>query len=168
MIAIFALIVFHSNARAQTAWGGCSLIDSGQKAQYVTYDRMSGLPAGIRLRLHNNTNCNLLVETADTDDRLIQNGKLIDLHYLAANRRKQTIKSTGFGDSVGEHEIPGGYAVAFVVPFSFFKQCQDVAVPFTYVWEKAHVGAGFFGGVTHYVYFLGEDLPPKLRTKRCP
>jgi hypothetical protein len=168
-LAIFGLVVSHSNAGAQNSSApGCSLINPSQKAQYITYDRTSGLPAGIRLLLHNNTNCNVIVETADTEDRLIQNGKLVDIHYLAANRRKQTLRSNGFGDSVGEYELVGGNTAAFVVPFSFFKQCDDVAVPFTYVWEKDHVGAGFVGGVTHHVYFLRDDLPASLRKKRCP
>jgi hypothetical protein len=167
-IGIFALIVSVPSARAQKSSGGCSLLNSAQTAQYVTYDRMSGMPAGIRLRLHNNTDCNLRVETSDQEDRLINDGKLVDLNYLAANRRKQTIKSNGFGDSVGEYELLGGYSLTFVVPFSFFKQCRDVAVPFTYVWEKDHVGASFFGRVRHYVYFLAEDLPANLRNKRCP
>jgi hypothetical protein len=167
-LVLFCLLLWHPNTQAQQSSGGCSLIDPTQKAHYITYERMNGIPNGIRLRLHNNTNCNLLVETSDTENGLIHNGKLVDLHYLAANRREQTIKSGGFGDSVGDYELVGGYSLTFVVPFSFFRECQDVAVPFSYVWEKTSVGAGFVGGVRHYVYFLANDLSPSLRKSGCP
>jgi hypothetical protein len=128
---------------------------------------MSGFPFGVRLRLHNNSTCNILVETSDTEDRLIQDGKQIQVHYLAVDRRKQTVKSNGFGDSVGDYELLSGYSFSFVVPISHFKKCQDVAVPFSYQWEDGYPNAGFIGGVSHYVYFLFEDVPQSALKNRC-
>lgn len=145
----------------------CALIDKNQKAQYISFDRMSGLPFGVRLRLHNNSTCKIFVETSDTEDRVIQDGKQIEVHYLTVNRRKQTVKSGGGGDSVGIYELLSGYSLMFVVPLPHFKKCQDVAVPFSYAWEGDYVNAGAIGGVSHLVYFLHEDVPQNVLKKKC-
>lgn len=137
---------------------GCSRIDQSRPAQFISYESASD--SGIRLRLHNNSTCPIIVETDDRAPLLLGNLRSVALHYLVQDRRRQTVKPAyGWGDSVFTVEISGGDSVTFIAPAVHFTKRLDVAVPFTYSWEGNHVGAGFTGGVAHYVYFLAEDVP---------
>ncbi len=161
--------VLSSNVR------GCALIDKAHSAQFISYEAKS--ESKILLRLRNNTDCSIVVETDDVDPtqrkRLpngglkiepvasSQDGVMLRLHYLVQDRKRGEAPKPGYGwgDSVFTYEISTGQSVIFAVPVSHFKSQLDIAVPFNFSWEdKASVGMGV-GGVVHRVYFLHDDLP---------
>jgi hypothetical protein len=155
LLAAFALSPAQNLSDTQAR---CSRIDQSRPAQFISYESVSS--SSIRLRLHNNSNCPIIVETDDGAPRLSGSLSNIPLHYLVQDRRRQTVKPAyGWGDSVFTVEIRGGDSVTFIVSLVYFKRHLDVAAPFIYAWEGNHVGAGFIGGVNHYVYFLSDDLP---------
>jgi hypothetical protein len=164
---------------------GCALIDKHHPAQFILYEGRSQTSSEIKLRLRNNTDCAIIVETDDvfpTQLKRLPNGGIrietvlgsqdelrLRLHYLIENRQRRGAPEPayGWGDSVFTYRILEGHSVIFTVPVSHFKRGFDIAVPFNYSWEGvASIGTGA-GGVVHLVYFLSEDLPKAaLRTKR--
>lgn len=178
-------IIAHTFAQVRSAnEPGCGLIDKHHPAQFILYEGRSQSSTEIKLRLRNNTDCAIIVETDDVLPKQLkrlpndgirietvlgsQEGVTLPLHYLIDNRRRSTrVPAYGWGDSVFTYQILAGQSVIFSVPSSHFKRGLDIAVPFSYSWEGvASIGTGA-GGVVHLVYFLGEDLPKAaLRTKR--
>jgi hypothetical protein len=154
---------------------GCSLLDKSQPSQFISYENVTRAKSEVRLKLHNNTTCSIVVET---DDRapvrvLGRNGvgeghapKFPDnvwlpLHYLVQDGRGGKVPKRGFGwgDSVFTYELSAGESAFFSVPMIHFRKHFDLVVPFNYAWE-AHKSVGMgVGGVIHRVYFLAEDLP---------
>ncbi|MDQ3820070.1 MAG: hypothetical protein M3362_20665 [Acidobacteriota bacterium] len=167
MICLLLLSTFIVSP-AQTisnAQSGCSRIDQSHLAQFISYESVSD--SGVRLRLHNNSTCPIIVETDDRAPLLLGNVRSIALHYLVQNRQRQTVKPAyGWGDSVFAIEILAGDSITFSVPLEHFRKRLDVAAPFIYSWEGNHVGAGFIGGVNHYVYFLVDDIPAGILRRR--
>jgi hypothetical protein len=144
---------------------GCSRVDQSRPAQYISFEAASD--SNVRLRLHNNSSCPIVVETDDRGPLVLGGVRHAGVHYLLHDRRRQTVRpGYGWGDSVFIVEVAGGDSVMFLVPGVHFRKRQDVAVPFTYSWEGGHVGAGFIGGVAHYVYFLAEDVPVGARGRK--
>jgi hypothetical protein len=143
----------NSNSQA-----GCSRINQSRPAQFISFEGASD--SGVRLLLHNNSSCPIIVETDDRAPLLLGDVRSVGLHYLVHDRRRQIVKPAyGWGDSVFTVEIAGGDSITFVVPATSFRKRLDVAVPFTYSWEGNHVGAGLVGDVDHRVYFLADDVP---------
>lgn len=156
---------------------GCGLIDKNHPAQFILYEGRSESSPEIKLRLRNNTDCTIIVETDDAFPTQVtrhdgalrfesvtgsRDGVALHLHYLVQDRQRQAPPKPayGWGDSVFTYLIPSGQSVIFAVPASHFKQRFDIAVPFNYSWEgSTSVGMGA-GGVIHRVYFLFDDLPP--------
>ena len=179
--AIFSLVLLFGVAGTNLAQDqssnerGCALIDKKNPPQFILYEGKSDLK--VRLRLRNNTNCAIVVETDDKYPTQIkklpsggvriesvldsQDGLRLRLHYLIQNRqrREPPKPAYGWGDSVFVYEIPAGQSIVFDVPANYFKRRFDIAVPFDYAWEGSKsIGMGT-GGVVHRVYFLFEDLP---------
>ena len=154
----FLLMAFVSSAQnIPNAQAGCSRLDQSHTAQFISYESAS--ESSVRLRLHNNSTCPIIVETDDRAPLLLGNVRNIALHYLVQDRRRQTVKPAyGWGDSVSTVEILAGDSVTFSVPLEHFRRHLDVAAPFIYSWEGNHVGAGLIGGVNHHVYYLAEDI----------
>lgn len=163
---------------------GCSLVDKKHPAQFISYESRDESASEITLRLHNNLDCGIIVETDDSYPTRLkrlsnggmtietvtdsQDGVRLRLHYLIHSlRRRQIEPAYGWGDSVYTYQILPGQSVIFTVPASHFKRGFDIAVPFNYSWESnTSIGMGA-GGVVHRVYFLFDDLPPDaLRGKR--
>jgi hypothetical protein len=157
---------------------GCALIKKDCRAQFISYEGTS--KSGVRLRIHNNTNCTIVVETDDafpTQVVRLPNGEIrletvtvptdgvrLSLHYLVQNRARQEVPKPayGWGDSVYHYEIKTGASAIFSIPVALFQKQLDVVVPFNYSWEaQTFVGRGA-GGVTHVVYFLFDDAPKAL------
>lgn len=157
---------------------GCALVDKNYRAQFISYEGKAESSSEIKLRLRNNTDCAIVVETDDVLATQLkrlpsggmkiepvigsQDGVRLRLHYLVQDRQRgEAAKPAyGWGDSVFTYQISPGQSVIFAVPVSHFKRRLDVAVPFNYVWEgRASIGMGA-GGVVHRVYFLFDDLPP--------
>jgi hypothetical protein len=167
LIVATLVVVFPYVALASSE--GCTLIDPSRAAQFVSYEGMSaGMSySDVLVKLHNNSDCPIIVETDDHEPFMLQGKKNVSLHYLLHDRRRETLKpGHGWGDSVFTVEIRGGDSVWFRVPLAQFNRRLDVAVPFKFAWEGNHVGAASVGGVKHYVYFLADDIPPKNRLRK--
>ena len=162
LISIFVAAPYLSDSDSGKAKAACSLLDSSRAPVFISYE---GVAEGqsysdVRLRLHNNSDCPILVETDDHDPFVFRGKKNVSLHYLLYDGPRQTLKPAyGWGDSVFRIEIPGGESVWFLVAWSYFKKQLHVAVPFSFTWEgKNDVVAGGVGGVGHYVFFLVDDI----------
>lgn len=153
---------------------GCSVIDAARPAQFIVYEAKS--ESDIHLRLRNNSNCAIVVETDDrypTETKKLprgggrvesvldsRDGIRLPLHYLIQNKpRSDWARAYGWGDSVFVYEIPAGQSITFAIPASHFKRRYNIAVPFGYAWEGKNSVAIGVGGVVHRVEFLFEDLP---------
>lgn len=156
---------------------GCIILDINRPAQFISYEKKIEQGSKVQLRLRNNTNCTIIVETDDTSSTRLnlasnrrkrdesssspRDGDSLLLHYLVQDRRRWRAPEPayGWGDSVYTYEIPAGQSVVFNVPSIHFKKQLDIVVPFNYAWENSRsIGMGV-GGVTHRVYFLRDDLP---------
>lgn len=149
--------------------GGCSRIDPSSAAQFISYEGVSEGTSysNVRLRLHNNSDCRIIIETDDDEPFALRGEKNVALHYLLRDRRRETLKpGYGWGDSVFTVEVRGGESVWFRVPLAHLRKGFDVAVPFKFEWDGNHVGASALGGVEHHVYFLFDDVPPKNRPRK--
>ena len=168
-LLIVATLVAASPCVALANNEGCSRRDSSRAALFISYE---GIAEGssepdVRLRLHNNSDCQIIIETNDREPFVLRGEKNVALHYLSHDRRRQTLKpGHEWGDSVFTVEIRGGDSVWFRVPLAQFNRRLDVAVPFKFAWDGNHDGAGGVGGVTHYVYFLVDDIPSKNRRRK--
>lgn len=178
VVGIVISMIAHTFGQVRAAnEPGCVLIDKHRPAHFILYEGRSQSSSEIKLRLRNNTNCGIIVETDDVfptqlkrlpNDgirietvRHSQDGATLRLHYLIQNRqhRRTPEPAYGWGDSVFTYRILAGHSVIFTVPVSHFKRGFDIAVPFNYSWEDvASVGMGA-GGVVHRVYFLFDDIP---------
>jgi hypothetical protein len=159
---ILAVLVVSPARRSSGAQSACSRLDQSHPAQFISYESVSD--SDVHLRLHNNASCPIIVETDDHAPLHSGAGRLVALHYLLHERRKKTtVAAYGWGDSVFTVEIGPNDSVTFMVPLARLKNRLDVAVPFVYVWEGDHVGAGLVGGVNHLVYFLSDDFPARRK-----
>jgi len=155
---------------------GCTLIDVARAGQFISYEKT--VEKEVLLRLHNNTDCSLVVETDDkelTGFRRLPNGELLfvtitgsqdgvrlPLHYLVQDRPhwKLPVPVEGWGHSASRYTILAGQSVIFSVPLSHFRKRFDVLVPFKFEWEGRRETINMTSGrVAHRVYFLTEELP---------
>jgi hypothetical protein len=155
---------------------GCTLINGARAGQFISYEKT--VEKEVLLRLHNNTDCSIVVETDDkelTGFRRLPNGELLfvpitgsqdgvrlPLHYLVQDWKhwKMPVPAYGWGDSVFHYTILAGQSVIFSVPLSHFRKRFDVLVPFKFEWEGHRASINMTSGrVAHRVYFLIEELP---------
>src|SRR6266545_4558181 len=111
-LAFAAASMYRDNA-------GCSRIDPSRAAQFISLEGESegASHSDVRLRLHNNSDCPIIIETDDHEPLVFRDEKNVALHYLLHDRRRQTLKPAyGWGDSVFALEIRGGESVLFQVP----------------------------------------------------
>src|SRR6266851_518861 len=83
---------------------GCALVDKNHRAQFIWYEGRSGSSSEIKLRLRNNTDCAIIIQTDDvspTQPKRVANGGMrtatvtgpesgvrLRLHYLVQDRRR--------------------------------------------------------------------------------
>ncbi|MCA1605515.1 MAG: hypothetical protein LC775_08620 [Acidobacteria bacterium] len=184
IVAIFILMTTAVPQNSMVNRIECAVLDKSQPAQSISYEGLDQDASGATLRLRNNTNCAIVVETDDKyPTRLVrlpdgqmkvetitgsQDGIKLPLHYLVQERRgvKAPRPAYGWGDSVFIYEIPAGQSVIFIVPLAHFERGSDIAVPFNYSWEGSRSIGMAAGGVVHRVYFLGDDLPRRALGKK--
>ena len=176
-IGTLLLIAAGDFAQGHSKEPGCSLIDKSHPAQFILYEGRYESASEIKLRLRNNSDCAIVVETDDVlpTQTIIRrdgtarfepvtgsrDGVTLQLHYLVQSRQRQVPKQAyGWGDSSFAYQIDPGQSAIFAVPIDQFKKRFDVAVPFNYAWEgDVSIGMGA-GGVIHRVFLLFDGLPP--------
>jgi len=167
-----------------SALGQCNGIDKTNPQFFITYEsitRVDDPPEGKHyraqglFRLHNNSNCTILVPTNDPGPSYsitlpgrerklrrtdaLTNGEKVTLLYDVYNERgaNGTI-SVSYGDLVYDRALESGESIVFSVPLLHFKKGADIGVQFKYVSEDEAVStmSGHFG---HYVFFRNSFLP---------
>jgi hypothetical protein len=169
LVSLFIAGPYLASSGGGRANAACLLLDSSRSAVFISYE---GVAEGrsysdVRLRLHNNSDCPIVVETDDHDPFVFRGKKNVSLHYLLYDGPRQTLKPAyGWGDSVFKVEIRSDESVWFLVPWSHFKKRFHLAVPFSFAWEgKNDVVAGGVGRVGHYVFFLVDEIPAQDRRR---
>jgi hypothetical protein len=165
--------------------GQCKRVDKNLPQFFITYEHVVNedrAPEGREyrtqalLRLHNNTDCIIIVPSNDEGPspqllRLLHreqtlkrtdalaNGQKVSVVYSLNNERgaNGTI-SVSYGCMVYERSLAGGESFLFSVPVLHFNKGADVAVQFRYASEDQGVSllGGDFG---HYVFFRKGSLP---------
>lgn len=166
--------------QSQAPQSGCTTIDANKPQLFISYERAGeGEPnhkgerrQRVWLRLHNNTNCTLLIVTASakitklSDNRItfdLQEGAEVIVRYDIEDKRRGKAPTPAnlqdYSSGVISH-LPAGRSIVFSVPLSMLKKQFDVAVPFRY--ESEGTGTPGEGLVVHRVYFDSEKLPREL------
>ena len=186
LLSMFTTSIFaQSKAPAQS---GCTRIDADKAELSISYERVGEDKQNYKgksrqrvwLRLHNNSNCALLIVTASAKITKLPNTKItfdlqegaeVIVQYEIEDKRRNRAPSPanlqGYSSGVISH-LPSGRSIVFSVPLSYFKQQFDVAVPFRY--ESEGVGTPGQGLVVHRIYFDSDRLPNELlqQTRRQP
>src|SRR5215207_833718 len=82
---LWSAAVIESRAQAaSTSHAGCSRVDPARPAQYVSFEAASD--SGVRLRLHNNSGCPIIVETDDRAPLVLGGVRHAGVHYLVHDR----------------------------------------------------------------------------------
>lgn len=159
---------------------GCTLIDATRLSQFISYEKT--VDKEVQLRLHNNTDCPITVETDEGDKigafRTLPNGEHLFvyierphdvpllLHYLVQDRPHFRLPVPAYDwANYSNYAIPKGESVLFAVPLAYFSKRFDVLVPFTFDWEFQSVNMGS-GAVAHRVYFLNHELPRSAHRRK--
>jgi hypothetical protein len=172
-----------------TSSNGCTVRDGVKPSVFISYEAATG-PYNDKtktiLRLHNNTDCNIVVETSDivppppeysdlfkTETKTLPNGlletrfipdppegALVPIYYDKQQTRKQKPRPANYWegrDLIFEYTIPGGRSVTFPVDARLFRKRFLISVPFSYEWEH-HQDLRTLGTVEHRVFYF-YDLP---------
>ena len=164
---------------------GCVVKDSAKPSLFLSYEAAAGPDndkAKTLLRLHNNTNCNIVVETSDilptnqgnnlfkSESRTLANGNtetkftpdppegaLLPIYYDKQQTAKHKPVPANYWegrDLIFYYTIPGGRSVTFPVDAKLFRTRFLLSVPFTYEWEHDRA----YNPVEHRVYY-DYELP---------
>ena len=166
---------------------GCAVKEGVKPSVFISYEAPTGSDndkTKTLLRLHNNTNCNIIVETSNivpppsqyshlfkTETKTLPNGNietrfipdppegaLLPIYYDKQENRKQKARPANYWegrDLVFEYTIPGGRSVTFPVDAKLFRNRFLISVPFTYEWEHA-AKLRTFGTIEHRVHYEYE------------
>jgi hypothetical protein len=184
---IFAAFLLVALADVCSAQSGCSLLDKGKRAQFITYDRYQDFK-GLIFRLTNNTTCPITVER-DTrvapmrqvrrpDGKTVtevfvdsRDGAVLDLHFLVQGGKRRRAPERGDGwerttvyGFTDVYHIQAGQSALFSVHPTRLRDGQDIAVPFKYAWEMNDLINFGVGGVAHRVHFLNAELPAEAKS----
>ncbi len=144
---------------------GCVVKETVKPSVFISYEPLTEPNrnrAQTLLRLHNNTNCTIVIETSDLvttpeADKLFKKittrhpagtiatttyipdppeGALLTVYYDKQATQKQKPANYWEGrDLVFEYTIPGGRSITFPVDSKLFEKRFLISVPFSYEWE---------------------------------
>jgi len=184
---LISLVAFSLAQERVRSTNNCAVKEGLKPAIFISYAAATGPDddkTKTLLCLHNNTTCNIIVETSDivpppsqyshlfktqtktlangnTETRYIPDppeGAFLPMYYDKQPDRKQEPKPANYWegrDLVFEYTIPGGRSVTFVVDTKLFRKRVRLSVPFTYEWEH-DTELRTFGSIEHRVYYEYE------------
>ena len=165
---------------------GCVVKEIVKPSIFISYEAATG-PGNDHsktlLRLHNNTNCTIVIETSDlvvtpAADNLFKKitkrdpdgsiattyipeppeGALLPVYYdrqRSMKRKPQPANYWEGRDLVNEYYVPGGRSITFPVDAKLFQKRVFISVPFSYEWEHPHELVTL-GTIKHRVYYMHE------------
>jgi hypothetical protein len=164
---------------------GCVVKETIKPSIYISYKASASESDRTKtiLRLHNNTNCNIVIETSDListsdADTLFQKitkhlpngsiattyipdppeGALLPVYYdkqPTAKHKPQPANYWEGRDLVHEYTVPGGRSITFPIDANLFRKRFLISVPFSYEWEHPHELVTL-GTIRHRVYYVYE------------
>jgi hypothetical protein len=154
----FAAVIFSlaSFAPAVPAQGqGCSVITHNKPLMYVISDGGDPDRKLTKLRIINNSNCAVTIETTSGGSPLTLTVPVefaVSVHYLVQKDNGHSRQGFDWPDTMETYDIPGGKSIVFMVPAKQLVPSQVIIIPFKYAWEDQRKGVDF-GPVHHYVSF---------------
>jgi hypothetical protein len=163
VFAITLLMILKLSVSAQSAppsAAGCQLIDAKQDTLFLTYEKIEAVESigssreakNVLLRLTNNSNCAVLVETEDAKKFVISqsapfapnnirwdfdDGVFVpELKFYTQDEMHSAGPKSHSGDFSFVFRLLGSRSITFAVPEKFFKKCNDILVPFNFEWER--------------------------------
>lgn len=165
---------------------GCVVKDPVKPSIFISYEAATG-PGNDRtktlLRLQNNTNCTIVIETSDLvntpdSDKLFKKitkgvpdgslattyipdpaeGAFLPVYYDKQRTMKynpQPANYWEYRDLCFEYDIPSGRSITFAVDATLFQKRFFISVPFRYDWEHPRELVTL-GTIQHRVYYVYE------------
>ncbi|MFN0278440.1 MAG: hypothetical protein ACKVRN_07545 [Pyrinomonadaceae bacterium] len=193
---IFTAVLFFLTAfSVQNSFAQCSLTNDKHSSVFIAYKQTAKVKNengksedGVILRLQNNTNCSIIVETGSADKfykplpenptvmqrvkreieyDLPDNALVPEVQYLYnAPKTHYQNRSVG-GDMFFGFRVLGNRSILFEVPLKYFnlKYFHKIIVPFQYDWELKTKGGVFYSAINHNVNYSGGDFPEELLRK---
>jgi hypothetical protein len=151
---IFSLAAFAPAVPAQGQ--GCSVITHNKPFMYVISDGGDPDRKLAKLRIINNSNCTVTIETTSGGSPLTLAMPVefaVSVHYLVQKDNGNSRQGFDWPDTMGTYDIPGGKSIVFMVPAKQLVPSQVIIIPFKYAWEDLSKKTVDFGPVHHYVSF---------------
>ena len=165
---------------------GCVVKETMKPSIFISYETAVA-PGNDRtktlLRLHNNTNCTIVIETSDLvitpqADKLFKKitkrdpdgsiattyvpdppeGALLTVYYDKQPSMKHAPQPVNYWEGrhlVHEYYVPGGRSITFPVDAKLFQKRFLISVPFSYEWEQPQELVTL-GTIKHRVYYRHE------------
>ena len=185
-IILLGLVFIPETCGAQETPHGCVVKETVKPSIFISYEAATG--AGndrtqTLLRLHNNTNCTIVIETSDLvvtpeADKLFKKltrrerggslattyipdppeGALLPVSYDKQRSMKHKPQPANYRegrDLINEYYIPGGRSITFPVDAKSFQKRVLISVPFSYEWEHPPELVTL-GTIKHRVYYMYE------------
>lgn len=185
-LSVIALVSYTCAAQENPKSNGCVVKEAVKPSIYISYEAATG-PENDRtkmlLRLHNNTNCTIVIETSDLVTTPEANmlfkkvtrrdangsiattyipdapeGALLPVFYDIQRTKKHKPQPANYWaerDLINEYTVPGGRTITFPVDSKLFRKRFLISVPFNYDWEHPD-GLVTLGTVQHRVYYWHE------------
>jgi hypothetical protein len=165
---------------------GCVVKEAVKPSIFISYEAATGsgnYSTKTLLRLHNNTNCTIVIETSDLvttpeADKLFKKlttrepngstattyipdppeGALLPVYYDEQITKDHKPKPANYWegrDLVFEYYVPGERSITFPVDTKLFQKRVLISVPFSYEWEHPHELVTL-GTIQHRVYYMYE------------
>lgn len=193
----FSLIKFLSSsgilltAFVHGSFAQCLLTDNSRDALFITFERSAEvkiegekkLQPGVVLRIHNNSNCAVIIQTGSAEkfykplpaDSTPLQRVLREIEYELPDEalvpdvqyRYQTRKTSGRsvgGDMFFGFILVGNRSLLFEVPFKHLDvQTSGIELQFKYAWEHLNRAQTNYGSTENLVRFGSHDLPDDVK-----
>jgi len=187
-LAAFSVIALAYTGLAQEtpkSSSGCLVKEAVKPSIYISSEAATNGNDRTKtlLRLYNNTNCTVVIETSDLvttpeADKLFKKitkrepngstattyipdppeGALLPVYYDKQPTTNDKPKPANYWegrDLVFEYFVPGGRSITFPVDTKLFQKRVLISVPFSYEWEHRHELVTL-GTIQHRVYYIYE------------
>lgn len=168
VLALLILMSIRTDATTtfmSTSYGlqKCLRLDSDLPYFYLDVDETWKDKEEIRLVLHNNSDCGIILKTLSgkgmklNKDQGERDGKIgqIMVQYKINSYQQPWAFTTywPYGDTYFSYLLKGGENIKFLVPRKFLGEKRQIAIEFDYEWEELR----WTSGISHSIY-----SPPNL------